>query len=675
MIDPESIQKVVQQVVQGQITLQQAAESLISDSSPTSFASVDGEPLVDLVQRLGPPPADIAAAWCDQLRALFSESGGGVADHDLSNFRIGSDGQLRVIETVATESASARDWEAKPRDIESIIASFREQLGVDALPIETDAVEADKAPVQPEPTETPEDAPTESNSGASTRFRIATAVGIAACAAALFWIVRQNTAPTVADTTSIASVDSKPNVFSDLQAAFPSTRDQSRGGANERSLIDAVDESLSGPLQTLDQIEDLESLESTSEEDIARMESSEMPEFSLEMLVPSIPSDPAAPESSTEKSGKSDNTETGDSDDPDQQNSDQSKSAQAKSTQSNSFGDSMDDAAEETEPPQEIEQPTRSDITDSFRLPPLKETDSVVLKESLTAADIGSSLTLSFPTDISLAINALDSARWSVVDQRSDATVAMLELDDRGLTFAWTPQAQTSSQARLLHFGQLRSENGARFYLRPAILAEPWAIRLNLSDMRPTWDLQSTLPPAVSRISVDLGLPEETEMTWVQPVPADSPRRARGMVVVKPLDGESVNLAIQFDIRCGRKMSCRMRYAARLNSSMPWQLVSRPSLQQFADQLAVRSELISQEAERLQNVYSLAGSRGKRIIRVKQRVNDSLADDLRQFANSIAELQSLVAKVESGGTIQFRVWVQWPEQEQTVFSSITPPPT
>ena len=673
MIEPESIQKVVQQVMQGHMTSQQAAESLIDDSPTTSLASVEEEPLVDLIQRFGPPPDDIAQAWCDQLRALLSKADAVVDDSDVSLFGVGSDGRLRLIESLATETTSTSDSESTPRDIESIIDSFRNQLGVNASPIETGAVETIASEVQSEPSQTPDPAPTESGSGASTSFQIATTAAILACGAVVFWIVRQNTAPTVADTTSAARVDSRPNVFSDLPTSFPSTRDPNRAAANERSLIDAVDKSLSGPLQTLDQIDDLESLESTSEEEIVRMESSQIPEFSLEMLVPAIPSDPAVFKSSTETLDTSDETETNGVNDPDQQNSDS-----AESMPSSSFGKTIDNPAEETEetePPQEIEQPTRSEITESFRLPPLKETEPVVLSETMTAVDVGSSLTLSFPTDISLSIKALDSARWSIVDQRSDAAVAMLELDDRGLTFAWTAQASGSSQARLLHLGQLVSENGARFYLRPTILAEPWAIRLNLTDMRPTWDLQSTLPPQVSRISVDLDLPEDTEMTWVQPVPTDSPRRARGMVIVKPLDGESVNLAIQFDIRCGRKMSCRLRYAARLNSSMPWQSISRPSLQQFADQLATRSVLVSQEAERLQNVYSLAGTRGKRIIRVKQRVNDRLAEDLIQFADRIAELQSLVAKVESGGTIQFRVWVQWPDQEQTVFSSVPPQPT
>ena len=127
VIEPESIQKVVQQVMQGHMTSQQAAESLIDDSPTTSLASVEEEPLVDLIQRFGPPPDDIAQAWCDQLRALLSKADAVVDDSDVSLFGVGSDGRLRLIESLATETTSTSDSESTPRDIESIIDSFRRQ--------------------------------------------------------------------------------------------------------------------------------------------------------------------------------------------------------------------------------------------------------------------------------------------------------------------------------------------------------------------------------------------------------------------------------------------------------------------------------------------------------------------------------------------------------------------
>ena len=185
----------------------------------------------------------------------------------------------------------------------------------------------------------------------------------------------------------------------------------------------------------------------------------------------------------------------------------------------------------------------------------------------------------------------------------------------------------------------------------------------------PSWDLRHPIPPRVTRFSIDFDLPDEIEAGWIESMEPDSLRRSHGLAMLTLQDDDAVSLGIRFDIRCSRKLSCRLRFAGRLDASMPWQVVSVPRLEQYASQLTQQAIVVSNEAQRLDAVYEIAGSSGRRILRIKQKRNDALAEIIRVTSKRVAQLQTLMAMLEAGGTLSVRVWVEWPDTTQTLFTT------
>jgi hypothetical protein len=74
--------------------------------------------------------------------------------------------------------------------------------------------------------------------------------------------------------------------------------------------------------------------------------------------------------------------------------------------------------------------------------------------------------------------------------------------------------------------------------------------------------------------------------------------------------------------------------------------------------------LVSNEKTRLSRVYELAGSSGRRILRVKQSRNDDRADMIRETSERVAQLQGLLASLAVEGFLRANVWVEWPDTRQ-----------
>ena len=276
--------------------------------------------------------------------------------------------------------------------------------------------------------------------------------------------------------------------------------------------------------------------------------------------------------------------------------------------------------------PAESPQATRPSSVNAVRLPDQEDSTTITrIADSPWKAP-----RLEFPIEVPLEIQGVASP-WEVRDTRNQLLVATIssESDATLLKRSDRSSGEGSAYASSLAHGRIIDQQGGTVFLRPEIVSEPWPIRLDRSDVMPTWDLGQPIPPRVSRLTIALDLPEQIEARWSEAIDPQAIRRGRGVVSLVPDDGESVELAIRFDFRCNRKLSVRVRYAARIDASMPWQYVSSPGLEEFADQLIRRAEIVRREAERLSGVYDRAGSSGRRILRAKQKRNDALADTIR----------------------------------------------
>ncbi len=160
-------------------------------------------------------------------------------------------------------------------------------------------------------------------------------------------------------------------------------------------------------------------------------------------------------------------------------------------------------------------------------------------------------------------------AGWKIVDTRNDAIVARIAADASGTRLTWVEDAGDSSPAASLIHGRLTNETGSVIYLRPTIEAESWPIDLQRADVRPTWDLRWPIPPRISRLAIEFDVPEEIEIRWLEPIQPTELRRTRGLAVLTPQDSETVALGMRLDVGCGRKLSVRVRFAARLARQCP----------------------------------------------------------------------------------------------------------
>jgi hypothetical protein len=332
------------------------------------------------------------------------------------------------------------------------------------------------------------------------------------------------------------------------------------------------------------------------------------------------------------------------------------------------------DAAGNENLPDESPQSTRLSKVTTIQLPAIP-TDSTGNAE--TAVNLwetaASDLELDFPFDVPLAVEARDTG-WSIRDKRNDVAVAAIRTGADGTRLQWTQSATDSPIATALTHGRLRSGEGQMVFLRPQIEADPWPLRLDQPDVRPTWDLRGPLPPRVSRVAIACELPRDVEVGWIQPLEETDIRRGRAMAVLTPTDGESVAIGMRLDIRGGRKVSCRIRFAARLDPAMQWQVISHSALLQFSNQLSEQAAVLSREKQRLAAVYERADTVGRRVLRLKQDRVAAQSDSLREVSSRIVELQSLISSLETGGTLRLRVWVEWPNETQPILEMTPPPP-
>ena len=724
MIDCDSIERMLRRIQAGDLSFEQATQALMDEvetvsPEPTS-AAVSVQRLSELIDRLGTPPEDIIDQWCETLQSWIPSTPSSttpdpqrdrITVEDLQHLGVDHQGQLvRIEDTFRMSSCSLDDLTHSFRS--ALVASpqsprnrpettSRFQVGeapggrgsrracadgsVGASPSQCVESISGQSLVRGPCEVISEPSTTAKLGGVGNRRRsganLLIAAGLIVCAGLMGLLMVRQSSPLEDSTPESPAPQTAASTNPDPRNPFNAL---ASGGSDSRATtrLSLLEDPISSDeLESFEQMSDAEiaALESVSQTDLAH---------SLSDLMPlSIASSPPRPATTTEPSTSTRRdlmppAQPGDlvsQEEPTQEGNPSRvpvnptefphanlPSAEPDEMEQATITGAMPEAAADRDERQPI---------CHIELPLFASNAEGLIDEN--GPRQSSQLKLDFPTDlaVSLASTTGDHAQhaWQIVDKRHSFALAALYTEGDSLRFRWEPDAVKKPAAKSLLQGRLRWEDASgsarTIYLRPVITADPWRMDLERPDVRPTWDLGWSMPRRVSSISVELDLPEDLEISWIQPFDDARFRKQEGVVILKPLDGESVDLRVSLDVRCTRKLSCRVRYEGRLDSTMPWHGISRGLLDQFANQIASYSEQIGHEAERLQTVYDLAGSRGKRIIRIKQKRNDALAGQVRGVAKRVAELQILIGKVEAAATMRFRLMVHWPSgEEQVVFA-------
>ncbi len=599
-----------------------------------------GETLATLISRLGAPPPDIVAAWCQQLRIIavkyFSRTGQPLPPIDLHDWMINPSGQLQcrlfelpdVPDDLGTGHLDGVSAD-RIRQFHKALVAVR---STDAAPMV--AADIGKEADQQESGQ--------SASGSASRPQKSSPAPIVVAGLILFGIVTivgiligasQNDDQTSEETVAPAKRSANVKFNQDASAADLGRIDDR--GVNVAKQLETFDS------PQVDQPSgDTVSLDSVLGHPADRL-SVDALQPQADLIAAKLSSQGNLPPQTQDLASSVDE----------------------------SSGPKMDSkpldllSEDEGPVPEESPQVTRTSPVRSVQLPPPSDVDTAV---ALTRGPIGP-LQLEFPCDVALQLRQSDKGS-EVIDAKSVA-VGRIQSHDHGATFTWSSQAGKISTASSLVHGRLKVAAGEVVYLRPTVQADPWPIDLQRHDVRPTWNLHAPLPPRVARLSIEFQLPAEVEQGWIEQLDATSPHRTRGLAVLSLRDDESVSLGMRFDIRGGRKLSCRVRYAARLGPEAAWQVVSRPLLEQFADRLVTQSEFNSEQLRQMSALYSAADSTARCALRPRRDAIEQQTKSLQELSQRVSQLQTLIAQVEAGGTLKLRVWVSWLDGEQTLLET------
>ncbi len=645
MTDREAIQSAIERVQSGEISVAQATEILLADDRAESLES--------LVSRLGTPPGDIMDRWCERLwqiaGAYEAESGEPLPEIALHQWGITADGDLlfRGKHYGGNQTVSAASETSLER-----IEQFRQRFDVvhdqPAVAQHQSTVVAIPTSDQFSALDSAKDQPWETRSKPRRSFRrraprLLGAAGIALCAVAGGIVLFNASRPKPTELMQRPEDKLLPrDSRRDPATSMPAT---SSIGRPSTESIDADPADSVVTLETFDQISELDSESMASDRSAAELS------ISLNGMLP--PLDDSSDDSSVESKSMIASNSSSVSD---------SMLEKSESKLAQTAGPTLDDDQPE---PEESPQQTRESTVMAIQLPEAGDVESTVM----LADHPLSGLRVDFPIDVPLQVDDHDSV-WTIRDLRKQITVATIRSNQSDTTLSWDEQARQSASLPMLTHGRITAADGTTVYLRPTIDSEPWKFNFDRSDVMPTWDLVHPLAPQVTRLEVDFALPDKLEFGWLEPIDPSDFRRARALAVIAPSGDEEISLGVRFDIRSTRKLSIRIRFAARIDPNMDWQLVSTDSLNQFANHLATHAKLVSDEGARLASVYRrVRKPDARQYIRDKQDRNKQLSQQVDTASQRVAKLQTMMAQLESDGSIGFRLWVEWPESKQMILTA------
>ena len=636
------------------------------------------ESLSCVLDRLGQPPSDILDGWCKQLcyAAIVhhEDTGKPLPPIDSDRWQVNPTGEL-ACNGFAFRVSPTADWpQPDPESLQHII-QFRDQFDPAPQAAVMDvSVRGSKAePAENDDSQLPRKQRRRSVKPASSLRRHLFAAAMAACVAAigavLYQATRKPPKPIADSDPSVAA----PNVFDPGNGSDAALDPVGSSHASVSLNTDPVgnDDPLNEVAVPGDADMDLQMIESVQGDsvhgDMAESGSAtkQPADLSLDSLLPAMnAASDSASDSANQQNADAIVTDSDASPDSVGEMPDLVESlGQGKIGDGQGIDPLADD---DSTGPDESPQPTRAAEISAKSLPEIDDAQSLV---TLIAAQ-AETLRLEFPHKVDLELSPAEAdSRQTIRSTRSQAPVASVFSQDDGVQFQWVDAAAKQPLSRFLLHGRVKDAAGNVTYLRPTILADPMSIRLDESDIHPSWDLTGPIPPG-AQLSISFSLPKEVEQAWIQPIDPSSIRRTRGLAVLTPKDGETVSLGLRFDIRCSRKLSTRIRYAARLDNSMPWQLVSRPMLEQLANQITNQQTFISNRLIQLDKLRSAVDYAGRREVKKQREFVEGQAKQLKLIAGRVSDLQELILAVEAEGDLILKVSVPWSDTEQVLLETV-----
>lgn len=269
-----------------------------------------------------------------------------------------------------------------------------------------------------------------------------------------------------------------------------------------------------------------------------------------------------------------------------------------------------------------------------------------------------------FPVETPLSLVS-DNGSWVIQDNKDQAPIARIFARDDDLQFRWTSLAATRPIAKqiasaLLNLS-LRDGTSRPLFLRPVVTAEAWPIDLAIGDARAAWPITTSAPSDVSRLNVEFQLPETVIQTWVQPHDPAQVRRSQSIVEFTLGSDSKIAIRSRLELKTGTRITLRMRHAAQLDPSFPWQIVSTPRIQDALEQVTMQSAQALAEQEQIKVIYYKANSAEKRVLGPQRDAIATVVLRLRDLSERLTKFDRLLSQLDHAAHMRIRLDVAWPD--------------
>ncbi|PAY21258.1 hypothetical protein CKO51_01380 [Rhodopirellula sp. SM50] len=321
----------------------------------------------------------------------------------------------------------------------------------------------------------------------------------------------------------------------------------------------------------------------------------------------------------------------------------------------------------------EVPQQTRPSGDRFVELPPSGDSNT----ELIIAPSTASVRRIEFPSPVAIALaDATTDDTWNLINQQNGNPIAQLIRTGPATVLRWSDNAARDGLSQKLLHGRLVLSDGQSVYLRPSIEADPFPLSLDRRRWRPSWPLGASLPADVSRLEIELSVPDSVDLAWHTPFEPTRPHNGSAIAILTPTDGETVAIAVKLDINCSRKLSCRMQFGGRLDPSMNWVLLSRESLAAEKTVWQANHGKLVMQREMFKQSYQSASQLDRRMMRPRGQRFDAQLEHSEAVLERLKQLGELADRIEQNVKLHLHAFVQWPDAPQTLLRTTgqAPPP-
>jgi|GEM_PF-2445770 len=197
----------------------------------------------------------------------------------------------------------------------------------------------------------------------------------------------------------------------------------------------------------------------------------------------------------------------------------------------------------------------------------------------------------------------------------------------------------------------------------PAEFELPVRLQFTEPQASAAWPLAAPAGFTADELVVEVDVPQSVQMTWIEPLAAQNLRRSTGLLQWAPAGAETPLIGCRIELRVATNLSLKLRYAAQLDPSLPWQTFSPEQLKTAADRAAATLQRLLAQQSELARQYTAASSSGRRLLKPNKEAVDHNVQRLQTLSQRLQQLIDLQAALAQEAQLQIKLAAQRPDRK------------